>query len=218
MSEAHAGSGANPSAPAKSGWYRFARGLAKVLMHTVMPTRIRGAERMRGDAPFILIANHNSMLDPFILACPIQKYEVVFLGKKELVKSRLGRWLFGKLHMISVDRGHSDMEAMRACMRTLRGGGVLGIFPEGTRHHEGTMEHIESGVSLIALRGGAPLIPMYIEGKYAPFHRVRVHVGEPIPMDDLRADGVNSDTAARLNERITETYRSLAEEAAKGRA
>ena len=212
MSEAHAGSGANPSAPAKSGWYRFARGLAKVLMHTVMPTRIRGAERMRGDAPFILIANHNSMLDPFILACPIQKYEVVFLGKKELVKSRLGRWLFGKLHMISVDRGHSDMEAMRACMRTLRGGGVLGIFPEGTRHHEGTMEHIESGVSLIALRSGAPVIPVYIKGRLALFHYTQAWVGDPIPTDDLRAEGVNSETSERLNERIRERYREFVKE------
>ena len=199
--------------------YSFLRPFAACLQHTLIPTKYDHAERLKGlEPPYILIANHQSLLDPVPVAYPVKKYEVSFLGKKEINSNRLVKWFVTTLHMIPVDRGNTDMEAMRACMKVLRGGGILGIFPEGTRNRGGLMEHIESGVSLIALRGGAPLIPMYIEGKYAPFHRVRVHVGEPIPMDDLRADGVNSETAARLNERITETYRRLAEEAAKGKA
>ena len=121
------------------------------------------------------------------------------------------------MHMISVDRGHADMEAMRACMKTVRGGGILAVFPEGTRKCEGVMEHIESGVSLIALRAGVPLIPVYVRGKYAFFHRVRVYVGEPIPLDDLREAGVNADTAGMLNERIRETYRTMVREADQAR-
>ncbi len=72
------------------------------------------------------------------------------------------------LHMIPVDRHHSDMEAMRACLRVTKAGGVLGIFPEGTRHKEGIMEHIESGVALIALRSGVPLIPRVHRRQTAP--------------------------------------------------
>ena len=198
--------------PEGDGWYRFCRAAADVLLHTVMPTRFHGADRLKREPPFILIANHNSMLDPFILACRIRRHDVIFLGKKELVKSRFGKFLFGKLHMISVDRGHSDMEAMRACMRTLREGGILGIFPEGTRHCEGVMEEIQSGVSLIALRSGVPLIPIYIKGRVALFHFTRVWVGDPIPTEDLRAEGVNSATSERLNERIRETYRAMVSE------
>ena len=194
------------------GWYRLARVLAFIVLHTVMPCRIRGAERLQGEPPFIIISNHNSMLDPFILASKIRKHYVVFLGKKELVKSRLGKYLFGKLHMIDVDRGHSDMEAMRACMKALRAGQILGIFPEGTRHHQGVMEDIQSGVSLMALRSGAPLIPIYIKGRLSLFRFTRAWVGEPIHTEDLRAEGVNSDTAERLTERIRETYRAMVEE------
>ena len=88
-------------------------------------------------------------------------------------------------------------------------GGVLGIFPEGTRHKEGIMEHVESGVALIALRSGVPMIPLYIGGKPRLFRRLDVRVGDPIVMDDLRERGVNRDTCEELLARITETYRAL---------
>ena len=52
-------------------------------------------------------------------------------------------------------------------------GGVLGIFPEGTRHKEGIMEHVESGVALIALRSGVPMIPLYIGAPVPPSGRAR---------------------------------------------
>ena len=98
---------------------------------------------------------------------------------------------------------------MRACLRVTKAGGVLGIFPEGTRHKEGIMEHVESGVALIALRSGVPMIPLYIGGKPRLFRRLDVRVGDPIAMDDLRARGVNRDTCEELLGRITETYRAL---------
>ena len=88
-------------------------------------------------------------------------------------------------------------------------GGVLGIFPEGTRHKEGIMEHVESGVALIALRSGVPMIPLYIGGKPRLFRRLDVRVGAPIAMDDLRERGVHRETCAELLARITETYRAL---------
>ena len=57
--------------------------------------------------------------------------------------------------MIDVDRHNMDMAALRACLKTLREGHPLGVFPEGTRHKEGVMEHMESGIAMIALRSGA---------------------------------------------------------------
>lgn len=68
-----------------------------------------------------------------------------------------------------------------------KAGGVLGIFPEGTRHKEGIMEHVESGVALIALRSGVPMIPLYIGSKprlFRPSGRARRR--PRIAMDDLR--------------------------------
>ena len=77
------------------------------------------------------------------------------------------------------------------------------------------MEQLESGVGLIALRSGAPVVPMYIESKYRLFHRNRCVVGAPIDYSDLRAEGVNRDTCQRLMERITEVYVRLREKTGK---
>ena len=191
--------------------YEFCRGLAWLLFHTVLPVRYEHIERIQLDAPFILIGNHLSNLDPVIAALAVKRYQLHFLAKKELAKVGVVRWFLAKLNTIFVDRHNSDMEAMRSCMKVMREGGTLCIFPEGTRHHEGLMEQIESGVALMALRSGAPLMPVYIQGKLRLFRPLTVRIGEAIPMDDLRAEGVNTATCQRLMERITQTYADMAQ-------
>lgn len=174
--------------------------------------RVEGWEKLKLDAPYILMGNHTTLADPIIAAYLVKRYEVNFLGKKELAEIPLIGRLLMHMHMIPVDRHNSDMEAMRACLKVTRAGGILGIFPEGTRHVDGVMEHVESGVALIALRSGVPLIPVYIGGKPRLFHRLVVRVGDPIPMDDLREQGVNKETCQVLLERITAAYRTLTAE------
>ena len=202
--------------PRRTPLYTFARGVAWVLFHTVIPIRYHNAEKLnRADAPYILIANHLSFIDPGVAAVPIKRYEVNFVGKKELTKSKLLGWLLKKLHMIVVDRHHSDMEAMRTFMKTLRNRDILALFPEGTRHHKGIMEEMESGIGLIALRSNVPVYPVYIDRRVLPFRVTHCWVGDPIPYDDIRADGVNSETSARFMARITETYRQMMADAAR---
>ena len=186
--------------------YEFCRRLAWLLFHTILPVRYEHVERIQIDAPFILIGNHLSNMDPIIAALAVKRYQLHFLAKKELGQVGIARWFLTRLHTIFVDRHNSDMEAMRACMKVMREGGALCVFPEGTRHHQGLMEEIESGVALMALRSGAPLMPVYIQGKLRLFRPLKVSIGEPIPMDDLRAEGVNSETCQKLLERITQTY------------
>lgn len=196
----------------RSGWYEAARVLVAVLTRTIIPITYHHVERMPQQGPFIMIANHTHWLDPILIAAPVKKAEVTFLGKKELVKGRLAQYLLPRMHMIVVDRHNSDMEAMRACIRALRNGEILGIFPEGTRHHQGTMTELESGVGLIALRANVPLVPVYLTS-VRMFHRIHCYVGEAIDFSDLRAQGVNNDTCQQLLQRITETYARMMQEA-----
>lgn len=199
----------------KSRWYRAARVMAAVVFHTIGPMRYEGLENLPEKGPYILIGNHQTWMDPVVLAAPIKHQDVTFLGKKELVGSKLVHHILTDMHMIIVDRHNSDMEAMRACIKALRSGEILGIFPEGTRHHEGVMEQMESGVGLIALRSGVPLMPAYIVGKFRLFHRNRCVFGKPIDFSDLREEGVNKETCERLMARITETYAAMAAEKEK---
>ena len=199
----------------ESSWiYRVLRVLAAFLFHTFIPVRYHHIERAQLDAPFIVIGNHLSLLDPVIVAAAVKRYEIAFMAKKELSGNGLFKRFLLCIHTIFVSRHNSDMEAMRTSMRALRSGEVLGIFPEGTRYHRGLMEEQEAGAAMIALRSGVPMIPMYISRKLALFRPVDCVVGEPIPMDDLREKGINKETCRELMERITLKYRDLAAEAA----
>lgn len=206
-----------PKQPKKNfRWYWLARFVGALLFHTAIPVKYTHRERLNGiEGAAIIIGNHASMLDPIAMAYPIKKRKVIFLGKKELMKNKFAAEIFNGMNMIPVDRHNTDMRAMRQCIQTLRQGNLLGVFPEGTRHHNGLMEELESGVSLIALQSKAPLIPIYIHPKLSPFHFVRVDIGEPIDYSDLLAEGVSNETAQKLLNRITETYQKMAEASEK---
>lgn len=202
----------SPAPVKRTGLYSFARLLAAPLLTLLFPVRYHHVERLRDlQAPCIVMSNHKSLLDPFLLAWPCKKYEIHFLGKKEITKNRLLSFLVRKLHMISVDRHHTDMQAMRTCARVLRDGQVLGIFPEGTRRLPDLMSTVETGVAFLALRSGAPLLPVYIDGKLRLFRRTDVYVGEPMDFSDLCAKGCDNDVVMELTARIRDTFLAMRE-------
>ena len=159
--------------------YEVLRVLALIVFHTVMPVKCHNRERLDAEGPYVLIANHLHALDPVAMAMFIPKRQIVFLAKKELGKNKL------------IEKK------------------ILLIFPEGTRHHEGQMEHIESGASLIAMRSGSPVIPIYIDRKMGFFRQTNMYVGGPIPYDDLLEKGINAETCEEMNERFRETFRRM---------
>ena len=200
----------------ETGIYRVARGLTTILFHSFLPVRYHGMEKLRDrEAPYVLISNHVHALDPFVVAYPAKKYQCVFLAKKELAKNAFFERVLKKLHCILVDRHNTDMEAMRSCMKTLRSGKILVIFPEGTRHHEGQMEQIENGASLIVMRGKAPVVPIYIDRPLRLLRPVHAWIGDPIPYGDLAEKGINVETCGEMNDRMRETFRQMIAEANK---
>ena len=179
--------------------YTLARIIFGFLFHTIFPLRFHNAQIVEEmQPPYIIMANHRSFADPMALAIKVKRYEIRFIGKRELAHGRLKSWLFSGLHMILVSRHATDMAAMRQCMQTLKEGHILGIFPEGTRHQPEMMQEVESGTAIIALRARVPLLPVYIDGKIRPFHITHIYYGKPMELDDLYAQGVNNDTAHQL--------------------
>lgn len=198
----------------KSLLYGIARFLAYIVFHTLYPLHVHDVERINRPAPFLLIGNHNSCLDPMAMCYRIHGQQVIFLGKKELVRNPLVRRVLTGMGMIAVDRHHSDMEAMRACMKVLRQGRILLVFPEGTRRHTGLMDQLEGGTALMALRCKVPLVPVYLDKKFRLFRLVNMYVGPDIPMDDLIAQGVDKAACDQLLARITGAYAAMAQKAA----
>ena len=196
--------------------YTLARIVACIGNHTIFPVRYYDRENFDLQGPYIAMSNHNSALDPLILAYPCKKYEFRFVGKKELTKNKfIGALLNKGLHMITVDRHNSDLAAMRLCVKTLRDGYVLGIFPEGTRHHEDLMSEVETGAAVLALRAKVPILPVYIESKPRLFRVNRVYIGKPMDIADLTAQGFNTDVVETLCGRIRDTFHQMRRDAEK---
>lgn len=193
--------------PERTFWYTVVRIVGAVIMPVFFPFKYHNKDRVADkQAPYMLISNHSSMLDPVLLALPIKHYEVRYLGKRELGKNKIAAYLLRKLHMITVSRHETDMAAMRACNEVLRKGQVLGIFPEGTRRPaDQLMEGAESGVSLIALRNKVPLMPAYIHGKFRLFRRTHIYFLPELDYSDLQPLGVGKDVCDQLTQRIVQT-------------
>lgn len=191
------------------GFYTFAKVLLRVFSFIFYPSSISGGERLEREAPYILTANHQSMMDPILIAIHVKRHQIHFLGKDTIRKVPLVRWLVDHLHMISVARNSTDMGAMRACLAALKQQHVVGIFPEGTRKEATMMEEMGSGIGLIALRSGVPVVPVYFADKPRPFHKTRLFVGEAIDYEDIKQMGTNKESCEMLTERIKQAIYAL---------
>ena len=188
-------------------WYSIARALGWVLCTFIYPICYHDRRRIdNADAPCIVMANHTSMLDPIFIALAIKRYEVHFLGKRELGVNALFKFFLDKLHTIFVSRHMTDMAAMRACNEVLKNNKVLGLFPEGTRvPPEELMQNVESGLSLIALRNRVPVMPVYIHGRVRPFRATHVYFLPALDYKYLMARGVGKDVCDELTQLLIST-------------
>ena len=177
-----------------------------IIVKLIFFMRFEGRENIPKDKNVILMGNHQCLLDPVTLALCARDREIHFMGKKELWNNRVLGWVFTKVHGFPVDRGNMDMGAIRTAMNVLKGGETLGIFPEGTRSKTGYMLPLLSGASMLALRSGCEVIPVYIDGRYKPFRRMTVRVGRAVEMDDLRAGRVTKESCDELTGRIEEEF------------
>ena len=135
------------------------RGLLKLLTHC----QVKGRENIPSQGPLLIVANHLSLADPPLLGVSLSR-EVIFMAKKELFRFRLIGYFIGSLGAFSVHRGRLDRKAMRQAYQVLADGLALVLFPEGTRSHSGQLRPAFSGPALIAMRSGAPILPVGIIG------------------------------------------------------
>ena len=121
------------------------------------------------------------------------------MAKAELFRFKPLAFIIRQFGGFPVDRGHSDLNAVRTALNVIREGQGLGMFPQGTRSRDNTPTPMLSGASMIALRAGAPVIPTYIDGPYRLFRKTRVSFGKPVDLSDFgrRVDSQTLDAATR---------------------
>lgn len=163
--------------------YQIVRWIGKPIIYLLFSPKIIGKKNSRIKGKALIISNHISMWDPLIIAV-IVKRQIFWMGKMELFKNIIARAFFKAMKAFPVRRGEGDLAAIRHAFRVLRDGKLFGIFPEGTRNKSGEITRFEPGTSMIALKNDAPVVPIYIKGKYKLFRRMKVIIGDPIRLAD----------------------------------
>lgn len=148
--------------------------------------RVEGLEYVPREGPFILVANHRSLADPPILGWAVGHRVdrvVHFIAKEEMRGWPVLGWLAARTGVVFVRRGEADRAAQRAALGLLAAGEPIAVFPEGTRSRDGSLGPAKPGAALLAIRSGAPLLPVGITGTERLFpggsrmpHRTRVVV------------------------------------------
>jgi 1-acyl-sn-glycerol-3-phosphate acyltransferase len=170
-------------------FYRTGWLLVRVIMFLYAKVEVVGADKVPRRGGVIIVSNHLNNADPGLVGGFLRR-RVVFMAKDEMFQWPL---LGGYVRLIGafpVRRFEADLKALRRAVHIVRRGEALVMFPEGTRSKTGSLSPGHPGTAMVALRAGAPILPVAITGTevvrlpgdfFRPFRRVKVRmvVGEP---------------------------------------
>jgi len=144
-------------------FYYIAKTVVKVLLKLLTRWQVNDIGNVPSQGPVLVVANHINLADPPLLGVSLGR-RVRFMAKKELFHFRVIGFFMSSLGAFPVYRGQLDRRALRQANQILADGQVLVIFPEGRRSHIGQLRSAFSGSALVALRSGAPILPVGITG------------------------------------------------------
>jgi 1-acyl-sn-glycerol-3-phosphate acyltransferase len=165
--------------------YRFAQVTLSALAHVFFGFRYEGRENVPLDGPCLFAANHKSYLDPPLLGAAAPR-EISYFAKKELFRIPLFGPMIRGYGAIPIDRAGFDRQGIEQALEVLERGGALLVFPEGTRIRRSGFGEPKVGIGLLALRSGAPVVPVHLASTWEPRRRglrripVRVRFGAPL--------------------------------------
>jgi 1-acyl-sn-glycerol-3-phosphate acyltransferase len=190
---------------------RFSGAVLRVAAALLARVTVEGLEHIPAEGPVLVICNHCSNADGMLLMAfvvPAMKRPMGWLGKEEALRWPLFGWGMRQNGVFGVRRGAGNLEAFKLAKKVLDDGGVLTIFPEGTRSPTGALQEAKEGATVLAVRSGAPILPIAIVGSHRfwpkgkllprPRRRMTLRVGEPfmlaMPKSDDRHEALRAAT------------------------
>ena len=173
-----------------------------------LPVELRGTENLKeGEGPYLLCANHSNLWDPvlFVLSMP-QAFNVRIMAKKQLFSIPVLGGFLRAIGVFPVDRGHSDIGAVKTAIQSLRDGWNLFLFPEGTRVKNPGHAEIKSGAGMMAIRAGVKLVPVFIGTKKRLFRRTPIIIGAPFAPEYTGRKGTAEEYTANAREVMRRAY------------
>lgn len=195
--------------------YRFIRLLVKIFYYPLCRVKVIGDSSIKNGS--LIVCNHISMRDPVLLVLALKNDQYI-MAKKELFRTRIGKWFYSMAHVFPVDRGAGDVAAIRTCVNVLRRGDSLLLFPQGKRV-KGVIPDVsdaKGGIGLIAAMTGADIVPVSI---YTRGHRIRfmkrvyIIIGDAITKEEYMSvtngdrDGIARYAFSKVIEQLKDAQR-----------
>ena len=186
--------------------------ISRPFMHFPFRLRATGLEHIPPEGGFVVASNHASILDPWPLGFPLYPRQIHYMAKAELYKNPVIRGILERGEAFPVRRGERDSESFKTAVRYAREGGVVAMFPEGTRRVKGLRKRYQPephvGAARIALAAGVPLVPAAIKGtdNLRRLEPLRIAYGAPI---EVSGNGTRREAAQEATERLMEAIAEL---------
>lgn len=160
----------------------------------------------------LICSNHPGTWDMFLIGCRLKR-TTRYMAKEELFRNPVLKFILTRVGSFPVKRGRADVESMKTAINLLKDGHIVAMFPEGTRTKKnvGNKIKVGGGASLMAIRSGAPVIPVRIIGEYKLFSKMKVIFGKPYYIDADKEKIYPSSELKKMSEEIMEKVFQLSE-------
>jgi 1-acyl-sn-glycerol-3-phosphate acyltransferase len=158
-------------------WYEFTYLASMTCMTLGFSLRLEGKRNMPRTGPVLVIANHQSFLDPALAGLAVRRH-LTFLARKTLFQNRFFARVIRSLNAVPIDQEGVGKEGIRTVLEQLRAGKAVLIFPEGERTGDGKLHELRPGIHLLIKRTQTPIVPVGIAGAFDAWPRRRRY---PVP-------------------------------------
>ncbi len=188
------GPGSADRSAAARAWYRMVQGFFSTILASTCGLRASGRENIPKSGPLLLVSNHLSHFDSLVLGILLAR-PLNYMARSTLFRPPLGAFI-RSLGAFPINREGMGAEGFKETLRRLQAGGIVILFPEGTRTSDGDLAELKPGIARLVVKARVPIVPAAIAGtfeawprsrSYPVAHPLRVHFGPPISLEEIAA-------------------------------
>lgn len=182
-----------------------------ILLYCIVVYRVKviGKENIPKNGSVIFCGNHRNFLDAPLMEVTCKRNDTRFLAKEELTKNPYLAHLGKVFNVILVKRNDKDLGPMKETLKTLKQGGSIALFPEGTRNGLKKGIKPKTGVAYFALNSDAQVIPVGISGGEKPFKKAVITYGKPMNLEEYKSAKKEKETVELVTKKIMDNIIEL---------
>jgi 1-acyl-sn-glycerol-3-phosphate acyltransferase len=197
-------------------WYGFLRMILRIIGVLMFQVRHSGRKNIPSEGGVLVVCNHQSFFDPPLVGMASRR-RMNYLARDSLFRFSPFGWLINSVDAIPIDREGMGLAGIKESLRRLKRGEMVLIFPEGTRTPDGQIKPFRPGFTSLAVRSGAAILPVAIEGAYKCWPKnqlfphpgkIRIDYGQPILPQDYK-DMDERDLVALVEKRVRQCHADM---------